>query len=114
MSSAYFPKFVKREPLHPNGWSSGTIQQDTMCDMLACYEHDEPEEWDKYLPFVTFAYNTEIQSTLKECPFYLFFGGSPLLPNDIKINSRYDTRHDDRNVYAEKSENAKKLARNLV
>jgi len=85
----------------------------TLCDMLACYVH-EPEEWDKYLPFVTFAYNTAIQSTLKECPFYLFFGRSPLLPNDIKINSRYDTRHDDRNVYAEKGENAKKLARDLL
>ena len=83
----------------------------TLCDMLACYVHDEPEEWDKYLPFVTFAYNTAIQSTLKECPFYLFFGRSPLLPNDIKINSRYDTRYDDQNVYAEKWENAKKLAR---
>ena len=83
----------------------------TLCDMLACYVNKEPEEWDKYLPFVTFAYNTAIQSTLKECPFYLFFGRAPLLPNDITINPRYNTRYDDHDVYAEKWENAKKLAR---
>jgi transposase InsO family protein len=105
-------KQMRTTAYHPQ--TDGLVERfnRTLCDMLACYVHDEPEEWDKYLPFVTFAYNTAIQSTLKECPFYLFFGRAPLLPNDIKINSRYDTRHDDRIVYAEKWENAKKLARN--
>jgi hypothetical protein len=104
-------KQMRTTAYHPQ--TDGLVERynRTLCDMLACYVHDEPEEWDKYLPFVTFAYNTAIQSTLKECPFYLFFGRAPLLPNDIKINSRYHTRHDDRIVYAEKWENAKKLAR---
>ncbi|KZR96321.1 Uncharacterized protein APZ42_009409 [Daphnia magna] len=43
----------------------------TLCDMLACYVVDEPEKWDRYLPFVTFAYNTSKQATLKDSPFYL-------------------------------------------
>ncbi|KZR96634.1 Uncharacterized protein APZ42_008916, partial [Daphnia magna] len=58
----------------------------TLCDMLAFYVVDEPEEWDRYLPFVTFAYNTSKQATLKDSPFYLFYGREPILPNDIKIN----------------------------
>jgi hypothetical protein len=62
----------------------------------------------------TFAYNTAIQSTLKECPLYLFFGRAPLLQNDIKINTNYETRHDDHNVYAVKWENARKLARDQL
>jgi transposase InsO family protein len=104
-------KQMRTTSYHPQ--TDGLVERfnRTLCDMLACYVNKEPEEWDKYLPFVTFAYNTAIQSTLKECPFYLFFGRAPLLPNDITINPRYNTRYDDHNVYAEKWENAKKLAR---
>ncbi|KAI9560556.1 hypothetical protein GHT06_011499 [Daphnia sinensis] len=43
----------------------------TLCDMLACYVVDEPEEWDRCLPLVTFAYNTSQQTTLRDNPFYL-------------------------------------------
>jgi transposase InsO family protein len=104
-------KQMRTTSYHPQ--TDGLVERfnRTLCDMLACYVNKEPEEWDKFLPFVTFAYNTAIQSTLKECPFYLFFGRAPLLPNDITINPRYNTRYDDHNVYAEKWENAKKLAR---
>ena len=83
----------------------------TLCDMLACYVTEEPQEWDKYLPFVTLAYNTAIQSTLKECPFYLFFGRAPVLPTDVKINTRYDRIGEENNVYQRKWERAKDLAR---
>ena len=38
----------------------------TLCDMLACYVHDEQELWETYLPFVTLAYNTSVQTSLNE------------------------------------------------
>ncbi|KZS00092.1 Uncharacterized protein APZ42_003752, partial [Daphnia magna] len=45
-----------------------------LCDMLACYVSDQPANWDKYLPFVTFVYNTAKQAPTQETPFFLFFG----------------------------------------
>lgn len=43
----------------------------TLCNMLACYVTDEPENWDKYLPFVTFVYNIAKQSTTPSINFFL-------------------------------------------
>ncbi|KZS02684.1 Uncharacterized protein APZ42_000181 [Daphnia magna] len=83
----------------------------TLCDMLACYISDQPANWDKYLPFVTFAYNTAKQASTQETPFFLFFGQEPIMPNDIKINRRYETYEDTSMVYSQQWEKAQTLAR---
>jgi hypothetical protein len=57
----------------------------TLCDMLACYVNEEPESWDMYLDFVTFAYNTSQHSSIDSCPFNLFFKRNPIIPNDNAI-----------------------------
>ncbi|KAI9560570.1 hypothetical protein GHT06_011517 [Daphnia sinensis] len=64
---------MKTTAYHPQ--TDGLVERfnRTLCDMLACYVVDEPEEWDRYLPFVTFACNTSQQTTLRDNPFYLFF-----------------------------------------
>jgi ribosomal protein L21E len=72
---------------------------------------DEPEQWKRFLPYVTFAYNTAVQSTLKECPFFLFFGRPPVLPNDVKIDQKYEITGDDAFMYTKKWMQAQKLAR---
>jgi len=30
-----------------------------------CYVVDEPKQWERFLPYVTLAYNTALQSTFK-------------------------------------------------
>ena len=70
----------------------------TLCDMLACYVNEEPESWDKYLDFVTFAYNTSKQTSIDSCPFYLFFKRDPVIPNEISVTkdiSVFETNDDD-------------------
>ena len=62
----------------------------TLCDMLASYVNQEPSMWDIYLPFVTLAYNSARQTSLKESPFFLFFGREVILPNDIIIKNRHE------------------------
>ncbi|KZS18172.1 Uncharacterized protein APZ42_015729 [Daphnia magna] len=79
--------------------------------MLACYVSDQHANWDKYLPFVTFAYNTAKQASTQETPFFLFFGREPIMPNDIKINRRYETYEDTSMVYSQQWEKSQKLAR---
>jgi ribosomal protein L21E len=83
----------------------------TLVDMLTCYVVDEPEQWERFLPYVTFAYNTAVQSTLKECTFFLFFGRLPVLPNDIKLNFKYEVTGDDALMYTKKWMQAQRLAR---
>lgn len=78
---------------------------------LACYVQDEPANWNTYLPFVTFAYNTAKQYSTQETPFFLLFGREPILPNDIKINRRYQTFEDTIVMYSRQWETAQKLAR---
>ena len=41
----------------------------THASMLAMYTRTDQKNWDSYVPLVTFAYNTSIQSTTKESPF---------------------------------------------
>jgi ribosomal protein L21E len=83
----------------------------TQVDMLTCYVVDEPEQWERFLPYVTFAYNTAVQSTLQECPFFLFFRRLPVLPNDIKLNFKYEVTGDDALMYIRKRMQAQRLAR---
>lgn len=79
--------------------------------MLSCYVSDKPANWDKFLPFVSFAYNTAKQSSTQETPFFQFFGREPIQPNDIKINRIYETFKDTSVMYSRQWERAKKLAR---
>jgi transposase InsO family protein len=106
-------KQMRTTSYHPQ--TDGLVERfnRTLCDMLACYLNKEPKEWDKYLPFVTFAYNTAIQSILKEGPFYLFFGRASLLPNNITINPRYNTRYDDHNVLKRNGKTLRNLHENI-
>jgi len=41
--------------------------------------------WDKNIAASIFAYNTSIQDTIKEVPYYLMFGRDPLLPPDLDL-----------------------------
>ncbi|KAI9565086.1 putative integrase core domain protein [Daphnia sinensis] len=102
---------IRTTAYHPQ--TDGLVERfnRTLCDMLACYVADEPEKWDKYLPFVTFAYNTAKQASIRETPFYLFFGREPIMPNDIKINRRYETYEDTSMMYSHQWEKDQKLAR---
>ncbi|XP_057374828.1 uncharacterized protein LOC130695755 [Daphnia carinata] len=104
-------KQMRTTAYHPQ--TDGLVERfnRTLCDMLACYVVDEPEEWDKYLPFVTLAYNTSQQATLKDTPFYLFFGREPILPNDIKINRNFEHDEGSSGLYYQKWRNAQDLAR---
>jgi transposase InsO family protein len=83
----------------------------TLCDMLACYVHDEPELWDIYLPFVTLAYNTSNQTSLNETPFFLFYGREPNLPTDEVKSIRYRAVENEGEKYRQEWQIALNLAR---
>lgn len=50
----------------------------TLADMLSFYISAEHTNWDTLLPYLTFAYNTAVQSTTGYSPFRLMFGQEAL------------------------------------
>lgn len=49
----------------------------TLSDMISFYIRPDHTNWDTILPFVTFAYNTALQSTTGFSPFFLVYGRPP-------------------------------------
>ncbi|CAM4849063.1 unnamed protein product [Rotaria magnacalcarata] len=54
----------------------------TLVDSIGTYVNQQQSDWDDYLPYTTFAYNTSKQSTLQMEPFKLMYGRDPILPFD--------------------------------
>ncbi len=78
MCTLFKIKQIKTTSYHPQ--TDGLVERfnRTLCDMLACYVTDEQEFLDKYLDFLTFAYNTSKQTSIDCCPFYLFYKREPI------------------------------------
>ena len=60
-----------------------------LVDMLTMYANEQPESWDEHLPYAVFAYNTSLNATTKEVPFFVVFGRDPIEPSDLKPPNRY-------------------------
>jgi RNase H-like domain found in reverse transcriptase/Integrase zinc binding domain/Integrase core domain len=60
-----------------------------LVDMLTMYANENPESWDEHLPYAVFAYNTSLNATTKEVPFFVVFGRDPIEPSDLKPPNRY-------------------------
>jgi len=54
----------------------------TLVDAIATYVNQQQSDWDEYLPYITFAYNTSQQSTTQFEPFKLMYGRNAVLPFD--------------------------------
>jgi hypothetical protein len=52
----------------------------TLEDVLAKLVQDVPEEWDKWLPIVCFAYNTSVHRVTKETPMRMIMGREARTP----------------------------------
>jgi len=59
-----------------NPRSNGLVEQHnaTLKDMLAPYVNAHQTDWDEYLPFVAFAYNTTVNTQTGLTPFFMVYG----------------------------------------
>ena len=55
----------------------------TLATMLSMYVDDSHEDWDEFLGFVAFAYNTSRQESTGYSPFMLVYGREPVIPTDL-------------------------------
>ncbi len=68
--------------------------------MLKIWCNEEQDNWDEYLPYVMFAYNTSYHVQIQETPYFLQHGRDPKLLSDIIIN-RSEHIYDDVHSYGQ-------------
>jgi hypothetical protein len=87
----------------------------TIADMIASYVTKQPNRWDEYLPYATFAYNTAVHSSTGYTPFYLMFGREAREPNDVLPPNRLLLVSDENTIFSQMWHEAKETAKsNLV
>lgn len=65
-------------PYHPQ--ANGQIERvfSTIRPMIAAAAAKHPQRWDEVIPYVVYAYNTSFHRSIRNIPFYLFFGRDTL------------------------------------
>jgi hypothetical protein len=63
----------------------------TLTMMLSHYVNQYQRDWDRYLPYVLYAYRTAPHSTTKHSPFYLVYGREAIYPFDLLVRDSSET-----------------------
>lgn len=82
-------KFLKISKLNSTAYhpqSQGALERfhRTLGEYLRNYCCQDPANWDSWIPFAVFAYNSTPHSQTSYMPFELIFGFKPTLPNSIQ------------------------------
>jgi hypothetical protein len=68
--------------------------------MLANYLNEKKDNWEQFLPYMQFSYNTAVHSTTKFSPFELTYGRTPIIPIDLIVPSESLDLYLDEESYA--------------
>jgi hypothetical protein len=93
-------KRLRTTPHHPQSNGIPERLNGTLKQMLKVWCNEEQDNWDEYLPYVMFAYNTSYHTLLQETPFFLQHGRDPKLLSDIIVNKSNDI-YDDVHTYGQ-------------
>ena len=74
-SAAYYPKY------------NGQVERlnSPLKAMLSKFVSPDHKDWDRWVPYITFAYNTSTHASTKHTPFFLMYGRDPVLPADVSL-----------------------------
>ena len=64
----------------------------TIKRILKKYIGEQQRDWDKYLRYAVFAYNTSEHASTHDTPFYLMFGRDLYTPDDVVLKRPGDTK----------------------
>ena len=76
---------TRTTPYHPQG--NGQVERfnRVIADTLSKHCAEKPQEWDVYLPYITFAYNTTVHRTIGATPYSMIFGREAQYPIDLFV-----------------------------
>lgn len=57
----------------------------TLLTTLSMYCAFDQKDWDQFISFAVFAYNTAYNETIQEMPFYVVYGREPRMPMDMLL-----------------------------
>lgn len=74
---------LRTTPYHPE--ANGAVERlnQTVKGLLSHLVAKDQKDWDVWLPYVMFAYNTATHESTNETPFYLVYGRDPDLPQEL-------------------------------
>lgn len=95
ISKLFKIKQINCSAYHPQ--SNGALERShlTLADYLKHYVNDKQTDWDNWLNFAMFSYNTSIHTSTKFSPFELIFGIKPNLPSSITRTPEFKYTYDD-------------------
>ena len=76
-------------------------QNKSMGNSLAIFVSDNPSDWERYLDYVIFSYNTSVHASLKESPFYLMYGRDCIEPGDMNEPMRYRLTSSEEGIFSD-------------
>jgi len=77
-------KKIQSTAFHPE--SQGSIERShrVLAEYLRHYVNEDQTNWDEWVPFATYVYNTTVHSATGFTPFELLFGRTSTLPSALK------------------------------
>ncbi|KIH55245.1 hypothetical protein ANCDUO_14602 [Ancylostoma duodenale] len=91
-------------PYHHEGNGACERVFATFHPMLRTYIHENQLDWDKYVSACTFLYDTSVQSSTNNTPFFLLFGRDPIFNIDLLIKHDLECHlpsDDDKGIFIE-------------
>ena len=64
----------------------------TLAEMIGQYVNQEHTDWDRFLPFLVFAYNTSANETTGYSPYFLLHGFEPKLGIELQLSQVKDVK----------------------
>ncbi len=88
-------KKIQTTSYHPE--SNGALERShrSLEEYLRHFISDTQEDWDNWIPFATFTYNTSTHTATQFAPFELLFGYSPTLPTSITQSPKTSYTYED-------------------
>ena len=78
---------LKTSPYHPECDGLTERFNRTLKTMLSCFVNEHQNDWDEYLQYLAYAYNTSTHATTNHTPFEVVYGRKPKISLDLIIEN---------------------------